>query len=205
MTDAVNRPDPASGPAGAESSIEDIVRAAALGDVPARHLLVVRYHRVVWATARRFGLSDADTQDAVQNTWVRMLENLGSLRDADRLAGWLATTTHRECIKIARRSGREVVGLHPAVSERPDNSVPDPERIALDRAMRGILWHHVHRLPPSRQDLLITLVADEAMPYADYSRTAGMPVGSIGPIRMRSLRLLRRQLEGAGLDATAWR
>jgi DNA-directed RNA polymerase specialized sigma24 family protein len=39
--------------------------------------------------------------------------------------------------------------------------------------------------------------------YGEVSAELRMPVGSIGPIRARSLRLLRRELAAAGIDGDA--
>src|SRR4051812_18610995 len=73
-------------------STSDLVGAARAGDRAALGRLTSRYANVVWATVRRMRLCDADAHDAVQNTWLAMIEHLGDLRDAERLAGWLATT-----------------------------------------------------------------------------------------------------------------
>jgi RNA polymerase sigma factor (sigma-70 family) len=191
---------------GAAASTEDLVCAAVAGDSSAQQELIQRYSKVVWATVRRFGLRDADAQDAVQNTWVSMIEHLDSLRDPDRLAGWLATTARRECIKISRQSHRYVVGLeHPQLLDLVDEQSPAPERSAVDAAMKDLLWEHVERLPARGKDIVVTLVASGVPRYAEFATATGLPIGSIGPMRMRYLVRLRRGLEDAGLGANAWR
>src|SRR4051794_14553153 len=101
---------------------EDLVCAASGGDRHAGAELVRRHTGVVWATVRRVGLRDADAQDAVQNTWLRMFEHLAAIRDPARLPGWLATTARREALAIAQRSRRETVGLDARAADR----MPDP-------------------------------------------------------------------------------
>lgn len=189
----------------ATGSTEELVRAASEGSLHAGEQLVQRYAGVVWATVRRFRLRDADAQDAVQGTWLLMFEHLGSVRDADRLPAWLATTARRECLRILQQSRRCVLGLESDMAERADESAPNPERSAVDRAMGALLWKHVADLPPAGRDLLMTLVTTDAHRYAEYARATGMPIGSIGPRRMRYLRTLRQRLEKAGLGAHAWR
>jgi RNA polymerase sigma factor (sigma-70 family) len=184
--------------------IEYLVRAAAEGDLHASKQLVERYGNVVWATVRRFRLPDADAQDAVQNTWLRMLEHVGEVREAERLPGWLATTARRECLKIVQQSRREAVGLDGTCTDLAADSSPGPERVNLDREMSGLLWKHLSELPPSGRDMLVTLFASDRPCYAEYARNTGMPIGSIGPRRMRYLRTLRQRLEKAGLGAHAW-
>lgn len=190
--------------ASAAGTTEELVRAASNGDLYARAELVERYANVVWGTVRRFRLSDADAQDAVQNTWLLMIEHLSALRDANRLAGWLATTARRECLRMLQQSRQEAVGLDAEMMDRTEDVSPSPERSAVDRAMSSLLWKHVAELPPGGRDLLMALVGSDAPPYAEFARATGMPIGSIGPRRMRYLRTLRQRLEKAGLGANAW-
>jgi RNA polymerase sigma factor (sigma-70 family) len=183
----------------------DVVRAALDGDVDARAQLVERYAKLVWSTVRSFRLSHADAHDAAQTTWLRLFEGLGSVRDADRLPGWLVTTARRECLRILRRSGRESLGAESYLLDRADDGAPNPERAAVDRTMADLLWAHVADLPAPARTLLLTLTAADAPRYADFAQATGMALGSVGPTRMRYLRQLRARLEESGLDAGCWR
>jgi DNA-directed RNA polymerase specialized sigma24 family protein len=61
----------------------DLVRAAQHGDRHATEQLVNRHASLVWSTVRSFSLRAVDADDAVQGTWLRMIEHLGELRSAD--------------------------------------------------------------------------------------------------------------------------
>jgi RNA polymerase sigma factor (sigma-70 family) len=187
------------------SSTAELVQAARAGDPVAVGQLVQRYSGVVWSTVRRIGLREVDAQDAVQNTWLQMIEHVDSLRDADRLPGWLATTARRECLRIMRRSAVETVGYTPDLAGRVEDPAPGPDSVALARMMGRLLWRHVAELPPAGREMLATLTRADAPRYADLARATGMPIGSIGPRRMRYLRKLRLRLERAGLGARAWK
>jgi RNA polymerase sigma factor (sigma-70 family) len=185
--------------------INELVRAAQRGDRGATERIVACYASLVWSVVRSFRLHDADAQDAVQNTWLSVIEHLGALREPDRLPGWLATIARRECLKILRAGDREATGVGQAVFERVDERSPDPERYAVDRAMNALLWEQVARLPPAGRRLLGVSAGADAPSYADFARASGMPTGSVGPTRMRYLRKLRRRIEESGLDARSWR
>ena len=61
------------------------------------------------------------------------------------------------------------------------------------------------RLPSSCQRLLALLIADPPMPYTEISNKLGIPIGSIGPGRRRSLDRPRRDPAVAALlDPEAW-
>jgi RNA polymerase sigma factor (sigma-70 family) len=186
------------------SSTADLVRAATTHDQQATRQLIDRYAGLVRSTVRSFRLRDADAQDAVQNTWLRMIEHLGTLRDPDRLAGWLATTARRECLKIVR-NGRRELASDAEVFDRPDERSRCPEPAAIDGVMNAMLWRRVAELPGPARHMVVTLTGADAPPYSDFARASGIPIGSIGPKRMRYLRQLRRRLEDSGLGPAAWR
>jgi RNA polymerase sigma factor (sigma-70 family) len=185
-------------------SAAELVEAARRGDSGAYDELIARFEHYVWAVVRGFRLSDADAHDAVQITWLRLVENLDRLRDPERVGSWLATTASRECLRIKRRSVREVGDVE-QLEHRPDTRFPAPENHAMDDAMATVLWQQVASLPARGQLLLWALTRNDAPAYAELARQIGMPIGSIGPTRGRYLRRLRQHLEDAGLGADAWR
>jgi DNA-directed RNA polymerase specialized sigma24 family protein len=64
------------------------------------------------------------------------------------------------------------------------------ELLAAERD--AVLREAVTRLPPCRQRLIAMLTEDPPVPYAQISATLRIPVGSIGPSRVRCLDKLRR-------------
>jgi RNA polymerase sigma factor (sigma-70 family) len=187
------------------ATTRDLVRAAQDGDRAAIEQLITRYTRLVWSVVRSFRLGEADTDDAVQTIWLRMIEHLHELRDDKCLPAWLATIARRECLKAIRQGRREVAGLDTAVLNHADEHSPGPEQRTIDGVMNDLLWEQVASLPPAGRDLLVTLTAADAPPYADYARRTGVPIGSIGPTRMRYMRKLRQRLESTNLGADIWR
>ncbi len=181
---------------GQERSTSDLVDAARAGEVLAWTELVRRHEGLVRATARSFRLGEADTQDAVQSTWLRLLENVTRLRDAECLPGWLATTTSRECLRILR--SLRGVYADDEVGDVADPG-PGPESESVGAATAEQLWRAVGQLPPRPRLLVRVLFAEAPVPYADVARTTGMPIGSLGPTRARALTQLRRLLEEQGL------
>ncbi|MEU4804712.1 sigma-70 family RNA polymerase sigma factor [Actinosynnema sp. NPDC023587] len=83
-----------------------LLAAAARGDQTAWHKLVARYEALLWSIARGFRPGGADRADVVQNTWLKLVENLDRVADPDRPAGWPATTARRECLRLLRRTER---------------------------------------------------------------------------------------------------
>lgn len=177
----------------------DLVRAACARDPQAWQEIVRRYRGMVGKVARSYRLSDADTADVLQNTWLRAFERIDTVREPDRLSGWLATTARRECLAVLRRTSREVPdGLFEA---QVSGNATCPETVVIDQETRGMVARAVAQLPQRRRTLVRALFADDDVRYADISQALDLPPGSIGPTRGRVLRTLRRSLEHVGLDA----
>ncbi len=176
----------------------DLLRAAAGGDCSAWEELVSRYGRAVRATVAAFRLQEADAADAVQNTWLRMLERGHTIRDPERLGGWLMTTAGRECLTVIHRRRREV----PVdVTAEPATQNPGPEALALADDIRREVAAVVDGLTGRRRQLVDALFYGPDQSYAELSRDCDIPIGSIGPTRGRVLRDLRPKLEQRGVHA----
>lgn len=169
----------------------DRVRAVLSGDDAAWAALVREYAPLVWSVARRHRLSRADAADASQNTWIAIARRLPTLRHPDRLAGWIATTARRECLKIHEATTREI----PADwIDAPEPTEIGPEPAALRSARDRLLWQAFASLPARCRDLLGLLVQAPELTYAQLGRALGVNVNSVGQTRGRCLELLRRRL-----------
>jgi RNA polymerase sigma factor (sigma-70 family) len=184
--------------ASALDSIADLLARTGDGDPAAWDEVLRRYGTLVSATVRSFRLQDADALDAVQMTWLRLAENAHQVQFPERLGGWLMTTARRECLHILRQANSA-----PNVSHRAPDTVADrsigPEQRVIDADTTQKLWNIVAELPPRQRILLQALFTDHPRPYAEVAHTAGLPLGGIGPTRVRALRQLRVKLNDHGL------
>lgn len=176
-----------------DGGLTALVTSAAAGDRSAWNALVERYAPLVHATCRRWRLDPADVADVSQTVWLRLVENLGRLREPQALPGWLRTTTARECNRLyhARRRERpDDLGAYLARSPA-EESGPVDERLLTDER-HAALRAAVTELPERCQRLLGLLMRDPPTSYTDISARLGMPCGAIGPNRARCLDRLRR-------------
>ena len=170
-------------------SLDELVRAAAGGDQAAWNAIVERFQGLVWATARAHRLSHADAADVAQTTWLRLVEHLDRIRDAERLGGWLATTARNECLRFIRLNGRELPSDEADVFESPGDDATELALLGEERDAG--LWRAFRKLSEQCQNLLRLLVSQDEPSYEDVSAALGMPIGAIGPTRMRCLEKLR--------------
>ena len=170
-----------------------LVTRAKNGDKQAWDELVDRYTPLIWSICRRYRLRRADADDVGQGVWLRLVDQLGSLRDPAGLPGWLATTTQRECGRVLRVSReQEVPGQSPDAADIPDKVTGIAESELLRAERHAALRDAFTQLPPKSQQLIALLIHDPPLSYAEISAKLGIPAGSIGPNRGRCLEKLRR-------------
>jgi RNA polymerase sigma factor (sigma-70 family) len=177
----------------------DLLLGVSKGDPTSWNEILRRYGALVSATVRSFRLQDADARDAVQMTWLRLAENAHRVQFPDRLAGWLATTARRECLRIMRqaKAGAKLIDLETVIVA---DSSAGPEKQVIGAETTRIVWALVDELSPRQRTVLRTLFTDQTVRYAEVARVAGIPPGAIGPTRARALRQLRAKLDAYGLN-----
>ncbi|WP_158852977.1 RNA polymerase sigma factor [Saccharothrix deserti] len=176
------------------SPIATLVAAAAEGDRRAWNEIVERYTPLVLAVVHRHRLRPADVADVNQTVWLRLVEQVGRLREADALPGWIATTTRNECLRVLRVQQR-VQPFDPQSEDEPvspDDAVADLDEEMEAAQRRQALREGFRSLSRQCQVLLTRLMADPPPSYAVVSEQLAMPVGSIGPTRIRCLDKLRK-------------
>jgi RNA polymerase sigma factor (sigma-70 family) len=174
-------------------SVAELVGLARNGDKAAWDELVERFAPLVWSVCLKFGLAREDIEEASQNVWLAMIEELVNLREPAALAGWLATTTRRECLRVATaRRRRQTRELHQDDDAFVMNDGTDIEAQLLAEERDHALREAFGQLPPHCQELLELLMVVPRLSYAEIGRRLTMPVGGIGPNRARCLDKLKR-------------
>lgn len=176
----------------------DLLAAAAQGDDEAWAVLVDQFSGLVWSVARGYRLGPASTDDVVQTVWLRLAEHCGRIREPDRLAGWLATTTRNEAVRAVKARQRisplgDMSDFETATSASVDEDLIDAE--TLDEVLQAFSG-----LDEETQRFLRLLCADPPLDYKTISEITGRPVGSIGPTRARCLKKLRKLLPPSEAD-----
>jgi RNA polymerase sigma factor (sigma-70 family) len=175
------------------TGLSELVCAARTGDDRAWDRLHARFVPLLRGVARSYRLAPSDVDDVVQTTWLRLLHSIDRLREPSAIAGWLATTARRECLRVLQGPMRECPSDDPELGDRCDFADPESELLAAEQ--RVALGRALAVLPERHRRLMTLLVSEPAMQYQEVSAALAMPIGSIGPIRARSLVRLARHPE----------
>ena len=163
------------------------------GDALAMDELVRLMTPVLWHVVRGCGLDAALAEDVVQHAWLTLVRQHDSITESKAVAGWLLTTARREAWRVAGQQNR----ADPADAADLDWRLPaeeSAEDVAARRQETLQLWQAVSQLTDRCQQLLRVIAFDERPDYARIARDLQIPVGSIGPTRLRCLTKLRTLL-----------
>jgi RNA polymerase sigma factor (sigma-70 family) len=169
-----------------DASLTELVESARLGDQDAWRLLVDRIKNVIWKTVNGFRFGRGDAEDAFAATMFRLAEHIDSIREPERLAGWVATTARNESLAIIRRN-RRAVALDPTDMWTSG----DHDAGLVENELKQAIRQSFQLLSESCQQLLRLLTTDPPLSYEDVAAVLDMPMGSIGPNRQRCLERLR--------------
>ena len=174
-----------------QPTVGSLAAAAAEGHEEAWAQIVDRFAPLVMAILASFRIYGADAQDVSQIVWLRLVEHLGDLREPRALPGWLVTTTRNEAVRLLRTRTR-LVPYDPQGDDLDGGiELADPtEGLLREERVRAFL-EALGDLSERDRSLLLLLAADPPLSYAEISRRMGIPVGTIGPTRLRVLRKLR--------------
>jgi RNA polymerase sigma factor (sigma-70 family) len=164
------------------------------GNQDAWEQIVSRFSRLIWEVIRGYRLSNADAEDVRQLTWYRLVQNVSRIRDPERLGDWLATVAKREALKSLMRGNRLVLVSDVETLERPTGVGDNPELAVLRAERMDDVRTAVATLSPQCQQMLELVLTDPPPSYEEIAAAMSMAVGSVGPIRTRCLKRLRRAL-----------
>ena len=172
-------------PAAAADLTRDLVRAARAGDRAAFGELYRRYsgmvHGILLARLPR-----SEVGDTLQETFLRALRTLGSLRDESAFGGWLATLARTAAADRWRRRPPAAVELPRDVADAREAG---PGALALLEVVRA--------LPPAYAETL-TLRLVEGMTGPEIAERTGLTPESVRVNLCRGMKLLRRSLGEPG-------
>jgi RNA polymerase sigma factor (sigma-70 family) len=173
----------------------ELLARASQGESAAWSEIIKRHGRLVLRTAAKTGLSDSDAADVAQVTWLQLWKHGHEIREPNRLAAWLVSTTRREAVRLAMASRKYVLYADPSDERSLAARTAVHDAYTVDQGYSGAVEQAMDRLPPRYRTLLRLLSCDLDLSYSEVADRMGLPIGSIGPMRMRAIRMLEKTPE----------
>ena len=173
--------------------VTELVTRARSGDREALAALVEAVQDDIWRFQLSRHRSEADAEDATQETFVRMMSSLGELREPGAFRGWLYRIALNEALETGRRraAGAKALAASASMGTREEETVDRSElRQAVRRAVGGL------------EDKLRTTVElryEHGLAYADIAQAMDCPEGTVATRLRRAHERLKQVLAGAGV------
>ncbi len=193
----VRRPAAVSSP-GIAWSDERLVGECLKGNEEAWAALIDKYKNLIYSVPIRYGASREDAADVFQAVCLELFSELANLRKAGSLRSWLITVATHQAFhwkqRRRRQSVKETTDIIPEdlsdSAALPPESIQEAER---DQMVRDAVAH----LPARCAEMVRLLFYEQPpVPYDELAARLGLASGSIGFIRGRCLKRLKKLLEG---------
>jgi RNA polymerase sigma factor (sigma-70 family) len=146
------------------------------------------------------GLSTADSADVFQEVLLALLSGIHRLREPAALAGWLLRAASRIASRHRASLRREAVVADDGFWDQNPDPSPEASEIIAELESAFLVRAAIERMGSRCAQLLEALFLEEPRPsYEELSDRLGLPVGSLGPTRMRCLHKLLGELEKLGI------
>jgi RNA polymerase sigma-70 factor, ECF subfamily len=135
----------------------DLVHASKNGDVAAFEQLVKRYDRKLFRIAQHITHNREDSEDAVQEAFLKAFQHLGEFREDSKFSTWLIRITLNQSLMKLRKQRRAAKEVSLEENSQAGEEVlpievadwaPDPEQLYRASELRGILIKTLGELRP---------------------------------------------------------
>jgi RNA polymerase sigma-70 factor, ECF subfamily len=183
---------------GATVGLESELTRLRSGDVEAVAALMERYQHRLYRYLLRLVRQPATAEDLFQQTWLRVMERIGSYNPQYSFEGWLFAMAHNLAIDFLRRYRPESLD-DPLPSgdsrvEIIEGSGPGALEQLLSQERASGLADSVAQLPVVFREVL-TLRFEEEMRLEEIAAVLALPLGTVKTRLHRALKHLRQDLE----------
>jgi RNA polymerase sigma factor (sigma-70 family) len=144
-------------------SESDLLQASLAGSKEAFGTLVQRYQSLVCAVTYSATGDIGRSEELAQETFVRAWQNLRQLESPDNFRAWLCTIARNLVSRSIRDKRKDVT--HGADSlERAETlaaPAPEPDQVAIDKELQGIVWAAVGGMPQIYREPLVLFYREQ--------------------------------------------
>ncbi|MBP8824688.1 MAG: sigma-70 family RNA polymerase sigma factor [Flavobacteriales bacterium] len=141
------------------------------------NLIVRKHQRRLYGFIRRMVTDPDESQDVLQEVFIKAWNGLPKFREDARLFSWLYRIAHNESITHLKRMRRGLFTSDARVTERLSTTLDSTEHFNGDAIQRK-LQRAVMNLPP-KQRAVFTMKYFDELKYEEMSRITGTSVGAL--------------------------
>jgi len=178
---------------------ERLVSECLNGNQEAWSALIDKYKNLIYSVPIKLRMYD-DAPDIFQAVCLDLLAGLKQVREPRALPKWLMQATYHKCLQFRRKAENNVSLTNEAGEELPlISEQPLPERMMAELEKEQMVRDAISQLNARCAEMVRLLFYENPpRPYQEVARKLDIATGSIGFIRGRCLKKLKKQLEELG-------
>ncbi len=183
-----------------EISDEELIADFQNGDVYAFEVIVQRYKNQLINFVYNFLGSRIDSEDVVQETFLRVYRNKHRYRDIAKFSTWIYTIAGNLAkTELRRRKRRRMFSLSEMGFDEKDYDIPDtgntPDKV-LEESIKGHkIREEIMKLPVKFQEVIVLRDLKE-FSYEEISKMLHIPIGTVKSRANRGRLRLQNRLKG---------
>lgn len=157
-------------------------------------MLVVKYRQRLYWQIRRMVFSHADTDDVLQNVFIKVWKSLGNFQEQSQLFTWLYRIAVNESLTFLSQKKKQ------AADSLENNEVEISERLTADTyfdrdAIEKKLQAAIAMLPDKQKQVFLLRYYDE-LRYEEMSEMLGTSVGALKASYHHAVKKIEERLKG---------
>lgn len=168
-----------------------LIKKTLKGDSQAFAELMSFYYNRVQALGRQFFYSDADSEDFIQEVFLKVFKNLSSFRGESSFATWLTRIAFTTAINTKKR-----VKDFQSIPDDMDlpSSIKSPEEQQILSITQQAVNEAIKELP-EKYAICLTLYFFHDLSHEEISSVTGFPINTIKSHIFRAKKILRQKLQ----------
>lgn len=177
----------------------DIIEKCKAGDRAAFRSLVLAYQPMLYSLSLKMLCCDEDAKDALQDTFIKVWQNIASYEGRCSFSTWIYTIASRICIDRLRsaRPFMPLAGDEETLRDYVNDADPH-------RALESSEWVRIARLLAgklsAKQRLVFTLCHFEGLEVAEVEQITGMSADKVKKNLYVARQTIRERLKQLGYE-----
>jgi RNA polymerase sigma-70 factor (ECF subfamily) len=178
---------------------QELVRLAGRGNAQAFEFIMRRHNRLLFRTARSILKNDTESEDVLQEAYMKAWRALSGFRDDAKLSTWLVRIVVNEALGRLRKQGATVIPLDahgPTADLEPATEIhapTHPESQAMSGQMQQLIESHIDALPDAFRTVFV-LRAVQELSVEETATALDIPEATVRSRFFRARGLLRETL-----------
>ena len=159
----------------------------------ALHSIIKKYERKVYWHIRKIVIDHDDSDDVLQNTFIKVWENLANFREDSKLYTWIYRIATNEALAFLKKKRTKFFLPIVDVESELSNKIDDSSQFTgteIERKLQKALLKL-----PEKQRLVFNMKYFDDMKYEDISEVLGTSVGALKASYHHAVKKIEKYLE----------